>query len=274
MGSLSDYSEGKWLDHVFNLAYTPVATVYLALCTADPTDAGTGGSMSECADSGSYARTAIAWLSAASKVLTQSGAVTFPKATGSWGTVTHWAVVDNSGHGLGNMLAHGAFLAGKLVSTNNTPSIADASLNVTIGANDISTYLANKMLDLMFENVAFAKPATWLAGCTATLDHSATGTTITEPGAGAYERKQVNINGGASPTWDLKTGTTPTLVDNTHDIDFITATASWGTIVSVAVCTLATLGEILFFDNDMTDQAVGDGDTLRFPAGDLDATLV
>ncbi len=40
MGSLSDYAENELLDHLFNAAYSPVATVYLALCTADPTDAG------------------------------------------------------------------------------------------------------------------------------------------------------------------------------------------------------------------------------------------
>ena len=51
MGSLSDYAELELLDHVFNAAYSPVATVYLALCTADPTDAGTGASMNECASS-------------------------------------------------------------------------------------------------------------------------------------------------------------------------------------------------------------------------------
>ena len=59
MGSLSDLAEGVLLDHVCNSAYSHAATVYLALCTADPTDAGTGASMNECADANGYPRKAI-----------------------------------------------------------------------------------------------------------------------------------------------------------------------------------------------------------------------
>ncbi len=36
MGSVSDFLEGKLLDHIFNAAYTPPGTVYLGLSTADP----------------------------------------------------------------------------------------------------------------------------------------------------------------------------------------------------------------------------------------------
>ena len=47
MGSLTDSSEAALLDHVCNSAYSPVATVYLALATGDPTDAATGASFTE-----------------------------------------------------------------------------------------------------------------------------------------------------------------------------------------------------------------------------------
>lgn len=270
MGSLSDYSELELLDHVFNTAYSSVATVYLALCTADPTDAGTGASMNECANSNNYSRKAISFGAAASKVVTQSGAVTYDQATGSWGTVTHWAIVDSATHGAGNMLAHGAFAAGKAVNNGNTPSVASGQITVTFGANDISTYLANALLDLMFRNQAYGAPATYIALCDATVAEGDTGSTISEPSGGSYAREQVNINGGASPTWDLAAAG---LVDNTHQIDFTTATASWGTIVAVAICDALTLGNLLFFDNDMADQAVGSGDTVSFPIGDLDCTM-
>ena len=59
MGSLSDFAELELLDHIFNVAYTPAANLYLALCTADPTDSGTGAAMNECPNTGSYARKAI-----------------------------------------------------------------------------------------------------------------------------------------------------------------------------------------------------------------------
>ena len=48
--SASDYLELEILDHIFGVAYAQ-PTVYLALCTADPTDAGTGASMNEVTDS-------------------------------------------------------------------------------------------------------------------------------------------------------------------------------------------------------------------------------
>src|SRR3954454_7278803 len=125
MGSLSNYGENALLKHITKeAAYSPAATLYLALATADPGEAATGASMNEIANSNSYARTAIAFGAAASRRVTQSGAVTFPTASGSWGTVTHWAVLDSATHGAGNVLATGAFAVAKAVVLNNTPSIA------------------------------------------------------------------------------------------------------------------------------------------------------
>lgn len=269
MGSLTDYSELELLDHVFNAAYSPASTIYLALATADPTDAATGASMNECANSGSYARTAIAFSAAASRRVTQNGTVTFPKATGSWGTVSHWAIVDTNTYGSGNVLAHGAFAASKAIATDNTPSVADTEIYVEFSAGEISDALSNNLLDLMFNDTAYAVPDTYIALTDATVGDSDTGSTISEPSGGAYARVQVNINGGSSPTWDLAASG---LVDNTHAITFTTATASWGTITSVAICSASSGGDLLFYDNAMADQAVGNGDTVEFAIGDLDIT--
>lgn len=270
MGSISDFLENELLDHVLNAAYTPAATIYLALCTADPTDAGTGASMNEVADANGYQRTAITFGAAASRKVTQNAAVTFPQATGAWGTVSHWAIVDSQTHGAGNMLAHGAFGTSKAVVNGNTPSVASGQIYVEYSAGEISDFLANELLDHAFRNSAYSKPATHLALCTAVVADADTGSTITEVSGGSYARKQVNINGGALPTWDLAASG---VVDNTHDVEFVTATASWGTVTSVAILDAATAGNLLFYDNDMTDQAVGSGDTAKFPAGDLDVSM-
>jgi hypothetical protein len=267
MGSLTDYAEDELLDHVFNAAYSPAATVYLALCTADPTDAATGASMNECANANGYARTAITFGAAAARVITQSGAVNFPTASGgSWGTVSHWAIVDSNTYGAGNVLAHGGFTPSKAVPDGSTPSVSSAEINVTISAGYISNYLAIKFLDLMFRNQAYAAPDTYVALTTATIADSDTGSSITEPGGGSYARKQVNVNGGASPTWDLSTGD-PSEVDNTHEIAMATATASWGTIVATAICDAATVGNLLMYDNGTADLLVDNGDTAKFAIG-------
>jgi len=274
MGSLSDFSETELLDHLFNVAYSPVATVYLALCTADPTDAATGASCNEVPNSGTYGRTAIAFGTAASRQITQNAIVTFPTATGSWGTVSHWVIVDTVTYGAGNVLASGAFVTPKSIVSGNTPSVASGQVYINFSTGGIGTVVANKLLDLMFRNTAYAKPTTFIALVkTTVIVDGDTGSTIVEPTGGAYARVQVNINGGSSPTWDLATGTTPTDVDNTHDIVFTTASADWGTIIAVAICSLVTGGDLIAYDNSMADQAVASGDTAKFLAGALDITM-
>ena len=265
MGSLADFLENELLDHVCNAAYTPPATVYVGLSTADPTDDASG--LAEPSGNG-YVRKAITFGAAASREVAQSGVVTFDQASGSWGTITHWALFD--AESAGNMLAHGALAASKEVVSGNTPSIASAEVTVSFNAGHVSDYLANKLLDLALRNQAYSAPDTYCALTTVIITDDMTGSTITEHSGDAYARKQVNINGGASPTWDLAAAGA---LDNTHNVDFIQATGSWGTIVALAIVDALTAGNLLFYDNDVADQAVGNGDTVRFPAGDLDISM-
>lgn len=270
MGSVTNYLEDELMDHVFNASWTAPTTLYLALATADPTDAATGASMNEVANSGAYARTAITVGAAASRRVTQDAVVTFAEATGSWGTVTHWAIVDSATYGAGNALAHGAFSASKSITSGNTASVATSEIYIEFSAGGISDYLANKLLDLAFNNTAYTSPSTYIGLTTATISDSDTGSSITEVSGGSYARVQVNINGGSSPTWDLASSG---VVDNTHDVSFTEATASWGTVTSMAICDASSAGNLLFYDNAVTDQAVNSGDTVRFTAGNLDITM-
>jgi hypothetical protein len=266
MGSLTNFSELELLDHIFNAAYSPVATVYLALATADPTDAATGASMNEVPNANGYTRKAITFGAAASRRVTQSGAVTFDAASGAWGTVTHWAIVDSATHGAGNALAHGALSESKAVVAGNTPSVATTEVYVEI-TSEIGTTTANNLLNLMFRNVAYSKPDTYLALVTTVSSEAGLGTEVS---GGSYARVQVNPNGGSSPTWDLAASGA---LDNTHDITFATATAPWGTVVGVAVMSAASSGTLLMYDNDQGDQAVGTDDIVKYLAGALDVEL-
>lgn len=272
MGSITDYLEDELLDHIFNAAFASPTNIYLALATADPTDAATGASMNEVANSGSYARTAISFGVSSSRRVTQDAVVTFPQATGSWGTVTHWAITDNNTYGAGNVLAHGAFATSKAIVSGNTPSVASGEVYVEFSAGEVSDYLADELLDHCFNNAAYASPAgsIYVGLATAAVADNNTGATITEVSGGSYARELVDVNGGSSPTWDLAA---TSLVDNTHDIVFTTATASWGTVTSVVICDALTNGNLLFYDNDMADQAVATDDTVTFPAGDLDIQM-
>lgn len=262
MGSFTDYSEGVVVKHLLKeSAYTPVATVYLALATSSPGETATGASMNEVANSGSYARTAITFAASSSRRVTQTGAVTFPAATGSWGTVTHWAVVDSATYGAGNALAYGAFAASKAIVSGNTPSVASGDVYVEITASTgLSNYAANGMLDRMFRNQALTIAANYVGLWTTTLTDASTGSTGTEVSGGSYARVVVNASGGASPAWSaVSAGAT----SNANAISFTTASGSWGTVTYAAVLDASATGNMLLYGS-VTSQAVASGDTVSF----------
>ena len=133
--SFSNYLELKILDHIMGVGSYSAPTTYIALCTADPTDAGTGASMNEVANSGAYARKATSGLfdtAAASGSISNDAAIEFTEATGSWGTVTHVAIVDSGTHGAGNLLASGALDASKAISSGDTMRFAIGELTISL----------------------------------------------------------------------------------------------------------------------------------------------
>lgn len=265
MGKLSDFLANELLDHVYNAAYTPPTTVYLGLSTADPLDSGSG--LAEPSGNG-YARKAITFGAAATRQVAQSGAVNFDQATGAWGTITHYAIFDALTGG--NMMAHGSLGTSKGVVSGNTPSVASGEATVSITAGEVSNYLANIMLDFAFRNQTFSAPATYVALCTVNVADTNTGSTITEPGAGAYARKQVNVNGGAAPVWAVAASRA---LSNGADIDFTDPTASWGLITALAIVDAASAGNLLMYENTVTDQTPDSGDSVQIPSGDLDVAL-
>jgi hypothetical protein len=133
MAGFSNYLENIILDHIFrNQSYTPPTTIYVALCTADPGEAATGASMNEVSNSGSYARVAVTFGAASGGQISNSSAVTFPQATGSWGTVTHVALVDSGTYGSGNVLAFGPLSASRTIQSGDTAQFATGALTLSL----------------------------------------------------------------------------------------------------------------------------------------------
>ena len=130
MGSFADYWENEILDHLFGKgSYTP-PTIYVGLSTADPTDDASG--LAE-PSGNSYARVATAgadWNVASGGAIANVNDITFPEATGSWGTITHFAILDAAS--AGNMLAHGALNVSKSISSGDTAKFAAGDLDVTL----------------------------------------------------------------------------------------------------------------------------------------------
>lgn len=104
---------------------TRPTTWYVGLFTAAPGETGGGTEVS----GGSYARTA-ATFTVSGDTATNSGAVEFPTATGSWGTITHAAVFDASSGG--NMLLYAALTASKTIATGDIFRIPAGELDVTL----------------------------------------------------------------------------------------------------------------------------------------------
>lgn len=135
MGSFSDYLETNILDQIVGKTDYTMPIAYIALCTADPTDAGTGASMNEVANANAYARVTTSgsdWDAAAAGATANAAELSFPEATGSWGTVTHFALVDASAYGTGNMLAHGTLDASKAVVNGDIVKFAIGALDITL----------------------------------------------------------------------------------------------------------------------------------------------
>lgn len=129
MSGMSDYYKNKLQDHVFRAtAFSAPASVFVALFTAAPTDAGGGTEMT----GGSYARVEItaalaSWLgthgsatgvsSGTNGTISNAADVVFPAPTADWGTAIHWALYDASTSG--NLIVHAALTANKLIENGD-----------------------------------------------------------------------------------------------------------------------------------------------------------
>jgi len=60
---------------------------------------------------------------------------------------------------------------------------------------------------------------------------------------------------------------------NAADIIFTTATASWGTITHIALMDALTAGNVIMHSPLDAPKTVGNGDTFKINAGDLDVTI-
>lgn len=107
--SFSNYLENKLLDHVFGgNAFTAPSTLYVALLTSAPDDATLGSNMAEVSGSGTgYTRVSATFsVSGTAPTQAQNTAQLNWSATGSWGTVSHVAVMDGNTLNQGNILAY------------------------------------------------------------------------------------------------------------------------------------------------------------------------
>ena len=127
MAEFSNYLENALINAVLrNTSYTSPTTVYVALFTSDPTDAGSGTEVS----GGSYARTSITFGAPSNGVSLSNADCTFPQATASWGTLGWIGIYDASTSG--NLLFHTPLDTSKTIDSGDIFKIASGSLSVTL----------------------------------------------------------------------------------------------------------------------------------------------
>jgi hypothetical protein len=260
MGSFSNYAENKVLDHVLKkTAFTVPSNLWIALSTADPTD--TGSSIAEPSGNGYQRVLQNSWTTASSRANSNNGDITFPQASGAWGTISHWGIFDASSGG--NMIAHGSFSVSKSVVSGNIPKINSGDLDISFNSGGVTTTLANKILDHVFKVTSMNQAdSLWVA--LATSSPGDAGSQSGEPAGNNYARVNVNAwNAAAS-------GATA----NTSDVTFNTASGSWGTIAHTFIVPDATSGGTTWLYAAVdSSQAVEANDIPKFPAGDIDITL-
>jgi hypothetical protein len=258
MGSLSDAAEILYLDHI--LKTTPMAqtSIYVGLSTADPLDDASG--LAEPAG-GAYARVLHnSWDTASSRATENTGTISFPEATGSWGTITHFGIFDSlSG---GTMLAHGSLSASKTIGSGDNASFQDGAIDVSFNSGGQSTYLSNAMLDHMFQNTAY--------DTTSSLFVSLSKADPTDNASGMDEPVGNNYSRVTHDTWDAAAAGAS---ENDGAITFPQASAAWGTVTHFAIFDDSSSGNMIIYGALDNSRNIGTNDTPSFADGALDVTI-
>ena len=126
--SFSNFLETEILDHFFGAAaYTAPGTMHLALFTSNPAEDASG---TEVTTSGTaYARQTVAF-TVSGNTASNTGAVEYPTATATFGTVSHVGVMDASTGG--NLMAYAALTSSKTISTGDVFRVPAGDLDITL----------------------------------------------------------------------------------------------------------------------------------------------
>ena len=129
MSEMSNYLENALINVTLRAtSYTAPTTVYVALFTSDPTDAGSGTEVS----GGSYARQSATFGAPSNGASVTTADITFPTCTSAWGTVGWIGIYDAATVGTGNLLYHTALDTAKAIDTGDIFKISSGNLSVTL----------------------------------------------------------------------------------------------------------------------------------------------
>lgn len=129
---------------------------------------------------------------------------------------------------------------------------------------NVSNFLAAALLNQVFRNMAYTRPATvHIALYTSNPTAADTGTEVT---GGAYARQAVAF-GAPSVISSKET------IKNSADVVFPVATADWGTVTHIGIRDAATGGNLLFYGPLDSARTILSGDRYNQLANSLTLTL-
>ena len=131
-------------------------------------------------------------------------------------------------------------------------------------AGSKSDYLEDAILDHVLGGGDYSRPATvWIALYTAAPTDAGGGTEVT---GGSYVRFSVTNN---ATNWPASSGGAKA---NGTEFSFVTATADWGTVLAFSIMDAVSGGNFMYWGDLTASKIVNNGDTAKFPIGDIDIT--
>ena len=125
---------------------------------------------------------------------------------------------------------------------------------------EFSNYLENAVINAVLRNTTYTSPTTVYVGLYTTDPTDAD--SGTEVSGGSYARTSVAFDAPSNG-----------VTQNTADLTFPTATASWGTVTHIGLYDASTGGNLLFHTALDTSKAIDSGDIFKITTGNLTVTL-
>jgi len=288
MAGLSTWAENTLLNWMFKgTAWSVPSSFYVRLYSTNPTDwegDSSGlltGSPVEMVASG-YTQYGLAynngtsgdnWTIASQGAnggyrLTNDNAITWTATAADWENITGVGVFDGNASG-SHLLFGGAFSSA--VGNGDTVRVAagaiDVDFDVTTKAG-LTSYVNQEMAQKLSGDNTLTPPATLYVALFTTLPDIKSGATPTEVSTSgtAYSRTSI-----AQAGWNTSTAGA---IDNTSQIDYTTATASWGNVAGAGLVDSASGAwtNAYAFDG-FTAVTMDSGDDFYIAAGAFDITL-
>lgn len=130
MSAFTTYARNAMLDYVCADSPPSITGVWLAVSTTTPTNAGTNVTEPS---GNNYSRVQVTsgvWSAASSGSKQNNALISFPTASGSWGTLTHGVLYDAVTGG--NALAWGPLSPNQTIGNGQTLEIAAGQLTLAI----------------------------------------------------------------------------------------------------------------------------------------------